>query len=102
MRARVVGDCSQPILYANAQARMRVIPQRRPIDQAIELAWRQGWRVRWQAVRRRFNADAHSLAGAAAEWAAWRHDSGLPEATFIEWLDAPGEAPPGLRLPPGL
>ena len=99
-RARVCGDCTQTIRYTNGQARMRVIARREPIDAALDRAWRHGWNIRWQAIRRAHNAAAHAVATAAVAWASRLLARGRRACrSCIVWATG-GQAPPeDLTLP---
>ena len=102
LRARICGDCTQTVRYASAQARMRIVGRRQPVDQAVEQLWQHGWRARWQAVRRCHNEDAHRLATAAAVWAADLKGRGLlAPRLHVVWADMGDEGcPRGLAEPP--
>ena len=69
LRARPVGDCIPVIRYASAQARFRSASQRARIDHGLGLTSEIGWSLEWQAINRRHNYHAHSLARVAAGWA---------------------------------
>ena len=99
--ARICGDCPQTVRYANAQARMRVVSIRDPLDQALEAARHQGWRLMWQAIRRRQNGVAHGAATAAALWAYGLLVDGYSGTHLhVEWANVPAQAPMGLACPP--
>ena len=81
LRARLI-----VIRYAAAQARFRSSNQRAPIDRGLGETSGVGWDLELQAVHRRRNSHAHSLARLAVSWASdLRFQGELGRRTQIEW-----------------
>ena len=99
-RARMLGDNIQAVRYAASQAQLRVMSSREPIDHALEQAWSTGWRLQWQVIRRRHNTAAHSLAKAAAIWAAHLNSTHCHrERIHMQWAGEEQDMPHGLQYP---
>jgi hypothetical protein len=100
LRACVLGDCIPVVRYAAAQARFRAANLRGPIDRGLEQVADIGWHITWQAVNRRHNQQAHSLARSGVNWANHIARRGTNEQrTHMEWRSIPSNVCPEIVLP---
>ena len=67
---RIVGDNLAVLRYGAGTARMRRPALQAQLEAAIASALERGWRLCWQAVRRRLNQAADARATQALDWAA--------------------------------
>ena len=67
--ARVVGDNLGVIRYGAGTARLRRLQMQAQLEAALATTLSQGWRLSWQAVRRRLNHAADALATEGVLWA---------------------------------
>ena len=82
--ADVAGDNLVVVRYCAAEAGVREPLVHELLDPALDALRRAGWRLRFFATRRAFNAAADRAAVAAASWAAQRARAGavLPAMRF--------------------
>jgi hypothetical protein len=97
-RARITGDNLQVIRYAAGVSRFARPYLQAPLDAGLQALARLGFQVQWQAVRRRLNTAADSVATAALLWAAACSDN--RPAPFYTWRDSASPPPLGLEIPP--
>ena len=93
----MVGDNVGVVRYGAGIARLRRPGMAGHLDDPLAAAAEAGWRLEWQAVRRRLNAGADALAGEGEELAVRLAEEGRQEV----WTEArwePGVA--GFLLPP--
>ena len=85
--ARVVGDNLAVVRYCAGSARLRRPELQAHLEVGLGEVLAGGWRLRWQAVRRRLNTAADGLATEGLQWAAQlrrRGDAAL--RLQVEWL----------------
>ena len=68
--ARIVGDNLGVIRYCAGTARLRRLRMQSHLEPGLAQVLSQGWRLSWQAVRRRLNQDADAEATDGVHWAA--------------------------------
>ena len=84
--ARIIGDNTGVVRYGAGAARLRRPGMQAHLDAPLEDAAEAGWRLYWQAVRRRLNSAADRLAGEGEELAACRAEAGQWEVwTEVRW-----------------
>ena len=84
--ARIIGDNTGVVRYGAGTARLRRPGMQAHLDAPLEDAAEAGWRLYWQAVRRRLNSAADRLAGEGEELAACRAEAGQWEVwTEVRW-----------------
>ena len=87
--ARVVGDNLAVVRYGAGTARIRRAEIQSHLEISLSAAVAAGWRLSWQAVPRRLNGDADSLAAEARRWAAnLQAEHVLQTQVTIDWLPA--------------
>jgi hypothetical protein len=96
--ARVTGDNLQVIRYAAGVSRFARPYLQAPLDAGLQSLARLGFQVQWQAVRRRLNTAADSVATAALLWAVACSERRPPP--FFLWRDSAPLQPSGLEVPP--
>ena len=85
--ARVVGDNLAVVRYCAGTARLRRATMQAQLEPALAAVAQQGWQLTWQAVRRRLNGAADSLATQGVYRAADLLQEGLAEMECdIRWL----------------
>ena len=68
--ARVVGDNLAVVRHGAGTARLRRVSMHSHLERALDDAYAAGWTLTWQAVRRRLNSAADTLATQGIFWAA--------------------------------
>ena len=85
--ARVVGDNTAVVRYCAGTARLRRPQLQAHLEVGLGAVLAAGWRLSWQAVRRRLNGDADALATAGVYWAAQLRGRGVTDTRVqVEWL----------------
>ena len=100
--ARLVGDSTGVVRYGAGTGRLSRPEMQAHLDGPLADLAEAGWRLTWQAVRRRLNATADRLAGEGEQMAARLAQEGTWRVqTRVRWspaaarvLPAPGGAPP--------
>ena len=83
----MVGDNLAVICYGAGTARLRRAKIQAHLEISLGAALAAGWRLSWQAVRRRLNGEADSLATEARRWAVELHaDAARQAQVAVEWL----------------
>ena len=77
--ARIVGDNLAVIRYCAGSARLRRTTMQAHLEPNLATTLARGWRLAWQAVRRRLNQAADSLATAGTRWARTLLDQSVHE-----------------------
>ena len=91
-RARVVGDNLAVVRYGAGTAALRAQPQQAMLETALAATYARGWRLDWQAVRRRLNGEADRLATRGIRWAVRCRAAGQDRPQqHTEW--EPGHGP---------
>ena len=98
--ARVVGDNLAVIRYGAGTALLRRPDIKSHLEINLSTAVAAGWRLSWQAVPRRLNGDADSLAAEARRWAVTlQAERVLQTQVTIDWLPAAAAYRPLLHPP---
>ena len=94
--ARVTGDNLAAVRYGAGHARYRRLPLQAQMEEGLRPLALAGWRLTWQAVRRRYNQAADFLAGVGQRWAVALGNRGVRTIrTVTIWTGAPPDRPEG-------
>ena len=74
--ARIVGDNLAVVRFGAGTARLRRVAMQAQVERGLNAVLGQGWRLAWQAVRRRLNGDADCFATQGVMLAARLRDAG--------------------------
>ena len=77
--ARIVGDNLAVIRYCAGSARLRRTSMQAHLEPNLATTLARGWRLAWQAVRRRLNQAADAFATAGTRWAGALLDQSVHE-----------------------
>ena len=101
--ARIVGDNLAAVRYGAGTGRYRRLHLCAQMDQGLRPLVAGGWRLTWQAVRRRLNKAADALATLGVFWADRLRQNGHDAvASWIVWHDDPPSSVPPLFPAPSL
>ena len=101
--ARIVGDNLAAVRYGAGTGRYRRLHLCAQMDQGLRPLAAKGWRLAWQAVRRRLNKAADTLATLGVYWADRLKQAGhTAVATWTVWHGSASTATPTLFPDPSL